>query len=332
MAHAVALLSGGLDSILSVLLLRKQGIKVTAVTFLMHFGCDMSDKASCTTDSTHIAHRFGFEVKMCHLADKFIRIVKDPKFGHGKNMNPCMDCRILMLREARELMGMVGADFVSTGEVLGQRPMSQRRDTFPVIDREAGLKGMVVRPLSAKQLNVTEPEKRGLVDREQLCDFMGRSRKPQMALAGEFGLTEYPPPAGGCLLTDPIYSVRLRELLAHVQDPSVKDLHLLRAGRQFRLPSGAKLVVGRHEQDNLKIESLADKSDTLLHVPDAGSPLAMVQGGASGDELRLASAICARFSDAKREPIVNVQVGLEAGGEIVSVTPIADVDLDQFRI
>ena len=150
MARAIALLSGGLDSTLALLTVLKQGIDVTAVTFLTHFGCDISDSSSCSKNPFPAAEKFGFEVKLCHLADKFIDIVKNPKHGHGKNMNPCIDCRILMLREAKELMSMVGADFIVTGEVLGQRPMSQRRDSFPVIDREAGLVGYVLRPLSAR--------------------------------------------------------------------------------------------------------------------------------------------------------------------------------------
>ncbi len=131
MAKAIALLSGGLDSTLAVILLRRQGIEVTAVTFLTHFGCEISDSSSCSADASHNARKFGFEVKLCHLADKFISIVKNPKYGHGRNMNPCIDCRILMLKEAKELMELTGADFIATGEVLGQRPMSQRRPTFP---------------------------------------------------------------------------------------------------------------------------------------------------------------------------------------------------------
>ncbi|HEX8948665.1 MAG TPA: 7-cyano-7-deazaguanine synthase, partial [Dissulfurispiraceae bacterium] len=183
MAKAIALYSGGLDSTLAILVAMRQGIEVTAVTFLTHFGCDISDKSSCSKDPFAASAKFGFEVKLCHLAEKFVEIVKRPKFGHGKNMNPCIDCRILMLKEAKELMAMRGAHFIVTGEVLGQRPMSQRRDTFPRIDREAGLEGYILRPLSAKLLKPTIAEQSGLVDRERLYGFHGRSRKPQMALA-----------------------------------------------------------------------------------------------------------------------------------------------------
>ena len=149
---AVALYSGGLDSTLAILTVLRQGIEVKAVTFLNHFGCDISDRSSCSRNPFPAAEKFGFEVKLSHLSEKFLEIVKHPKFGHGKNMNPCMDCRILMLREAKEFMDMAGAEFIITGEVLGQRPMSQRRDALDIIDREAGLRGHIVRPLSAKLL------------------------------------------------------------------------------------------------------------------------------------------------------------------------------------
>jgi tRNA-specific 2-thiouridylase len=194
---AVALYSGGLDSTLAILVVLRQGVEVKAVTFLNHFGCDISDRSSCSKNPFSAAEQFGFEVKLSHLSEKFIEIVKNPKFGHGKNMNPCMDCRILMLKEAKEFMNMTGAAFIITGEVLGQRPMSQRRDALDVIDREAGLKGHVLRPLSAKLMKPTIAEEKGIVERGLLYDFSGRSRKPQIALAEEFGLTDYPAPAGG---------------------------------------------------------------------------------------------------------------------------------------
>src|SRR3990170_7211855 len=180
MARAIALLSGGLDSTLAILVLLRQGIDITAVTFLTHFGCDISDSSSCSRNPFPAAEKFGFEVKLSHLADKFIEIVKNPKHGHGKNMNPCIDCRILMLKEAKELMDMTGADFIITGEVIGQRPMSQRRDTLSLIDKEAVVSGIVVRPLSARLMEPTIAELKGIVDREQLYSFSGRSRKQQM--------------------------------------------------------------------------------------------------------------------------------------------------------
>lgn len=332
MAKAIALLSGGLDSTLAVLLLRRQGIEVTAVTFLTHFGCDVSDSSSCSSDSSSNAARYGFTVKLCHLADKFMDIVKNPKFGHGKNMNPCIDCRVLMLREAKVLMEMTGADFVATGEVLGQRPMSQRRETFPLMDREAGLEGYVLRPLCAKLLKPTVPELEGLVDREKLCGFSGRNRKPQMALAEEFGLTDYPNPAGGCLLTEPNYAYRLRELLDHNPDPDVRDLALLRVGRHFRGASGKKIVVGRDEGENEKLNSLADDGDFKMWVEGFGSPLTLLERGATEEDILCASSLCARYSDAKRLDVVKVTVSNETGSYKLEVSPAGEELIDSLRI
>lgn len=332
MPKAIALYSGGLDSTLAILVAMRQGIEVTAITFLTHFGCNISDKSSCSKNPFAASEKFGFEVKLCHLADKFIEIVKNPKFGHGKNMNPCIDCRILMLKEAKEFMRMTVADFIITGEVLGQRPMSQRKDTFPRIDREAGLEGYVLRPLSAKLLKPTIPEQMGIVDREKLCDFHGRSRKPQMALAKELGLTEYPAPAGGCLLTDPIYAYRLKELLKHNPSPSLKDINLLRVGRHFRISDGCKIVVGRDKNENNTIQALAENTDYLLSVNGFGSPLTIICGDASDEALKLAASICARYSDAKRLPAVEVTVLGKDQKFKIKTTPATNDILDSLRI
>jgi len=318
MAKAIALLSGGLDSTLAILVLLRQGIDITAVTFLTHFGCDISDSSSCSKNPFPAAEKFGFEVKLSHLADKFIEIVKSPKYGHGKNMNPCIDCRILMLREAKELMGMIGADFIVTGEVLGQRPMSQRRDTLNIIDREAGVKGYVLRPLSAKLFHETAPEREGLVRRELLYNFSGRSRKPQMALARELGLTDYSAPAGGCLLTEPNFSFRLRELLDHTPEPSLNDLRLLRAGRHFRLSPACKAIVGRDERENGVIESFADAESYLFRVEGAGSPVALLCGAGSENFIPLAASLCARYSDAR--DLAEVEVTVTRGRNALIVT------------
>ena len=332
MAKAIALLSGGLDSTLSVLAVMRQGIEVTAVTFLTHFGCDINDSSSCSRNPFPAAERFGFQVKLSHLADKFIEIVKNPRHGHGRNMNPCIDCRILMLKEARELMQMTGADFIVTGEVIGQRPMSQQRNTLAMIDKEAGLKGYVLRPLSAKLMEMTMPEKDGLIGRERLYAFNGRSRKPQMALAEEFGLTDYPAPAGGCLLTEPNYSHRLRELLRHNPDPSLDDLHLLRVGRHFRFSPSCKAVVGRDERENAVIESFARESRYLLTVEGVGSPVALLSGAGSESLIPVAASLCARYSDARDFPEVEVTIG-RGGDSFKMLVPPANSELiERYRI
>ena len=308
MAKAISLLSGGLDSLLATIVVTQQGIDVTAVTFMTHFGCTMADTSSCSKDASSMEHKFGFTIKMCHLSDKFYEIVKNPRFGHGKNMNPCLDCRILMVKEAKDLMYAIGADFIVTGEVLGQRPMSQRRDTFPVIDRETDLKGLVLRPLSAKLLKPTIPEIKGLVDREKLYGFSGRSRKPQIALAQELGLTEYPNASGGCLLTDPIYSHRLRDLLTSQNSPDMTDINLLRPGRHFRVSPDCKIIIGRNQGDNEKIMAYAGNSDYLLRVSHYSGPVALIKGMNPDQYLTIAASLCARYSQARSHRSVSVDV------------------------
>ncbi len=308
MSKAVALFSGGLDSTLAILTILKQGIKVTAITFLNHFGCDISDRSSCSKDPFSAAEKFGFEVKLAHLSEKFLEIVKNPTYGHGKNMNPCIDCRILMLKEARELMYITGADFIITGEVLGQRPMSQRKNIFPMIDKAAMLTGLVLRPLSAKLLNITIPEQKGIVHRDALHDFSGRTRKPQIALAREFGLIDYPAPAGGCLLTEPNYSFKLKELFAHNKDPEFNDINLLRVGRHFRFSPYCKIIVGRNKEENEILLSLVDSEDYILRVEGYGSPITLIKGKATDEALTIAASLCARYSDAKYLSKIDVVV------------------------
>lgn len=329
---AIALFSGGLDSTLAILTMLRQGINVTAVVFLTHFGCEISDKSSCSKNPFSASKKFGFDVKLCHLADKFISIVKNPKYGHGRNMNPCIDCRILMLKEAKELMAVTKADFIITGEVIGQRPMSQMRNTLYMIDKAAGLKGLVLRPLSAKLLEPTMPEINGIVEREKLYDFGGRSRKKQMALAQEFGLTEYPMPAGGCLLTEPNYSNRLRELLSYSSDPALNDFHLLRVGRHFRLSPLCKLIVGRDEKDNSQLEELAEENDYLMEVEGFGSPLALLKGSGCKELLDLAASICARYSDAKDLREVEVKISNKTESFIKKVKPAENSLINSYRI
>ena len=332
MTKAIALYSGGLDSTLAILAIMKQGIEVKAVTFLNHFGCDISDKSSCSKDPFSAAEKFGFEVKLSHLSEKFINIVKNPKFGHGKNMNPCMDCRILMIREAREFMEMTGADFIITGEVIGQRPMSQRRDALDIIDRETGLRGHILRPLSAKLLKPTIPELKELVNRDLLYGFGGRTRKPQMALAAEFGLIDYPAPASGCLLTEPNYSYRLSELLSCERDPSLEDLNLLRLGRHFRLSESCKVIVGRDERENNAIEAALGARGFFLRVESHASPITVIRGEVDDRVIGTAAALCARYSDAKHLPEVTVKVWSGDKDWTLTVTPADKALVEHYKI
>jgi len=330
--HGIALFSGGLDSALAVLLILQQNIRVTALTFLTHFGCDINDKSSCSHDPFSAAEKFGFEVKMMHLGEKFVEIVKNPPHGYGKNMNPCIDCRILMLREAKVFMEMVGADFVFTGEVLGQRPMSQHLRQLNTIMHESGLGDRLVRPLSGKLLPATAPEKSGLLDREKFENISGRSRKRQIELADKYGLEDYPNPAAGCLLTDVNYSRRLRDLLAHQPNIDFNDLNLLKIGRHFRIDPDTKIIVGRNQPENEKIGQYRLPGQWVFEARDVGTPMTLLQGDLTTDNIQMAAALTARYSDAKE--LEEVEVIYRNDGDIrtVTVAPCADSVFAEMRI
>ena len=332
--HAIALFSGGLDSALAILLMLRQEIEVTALTFMTHFGCDLGDRSSCGSDPFPTAEKFGFNVKLMHLGQKFVDIVTKPKFGRGREMNICIDCRILMLREAKTLMEMTNADFIITGEVLGQRPFSQVRDKLRVVERESGLQGRLLRPLSAKLLPPTDPELRGLVDRDQLEAINGRSRKRQLELAAQFGLEDYPTPAGGCLLTDHGYSNRLRDLMLHSDRLTFDDLNLLKLGRHFRLDDQTKIIVGRNEAENIQLAAMKRSPHCLLEAPDVGSPVTLLIGDGSDDNLRLAGAITARYSSGRHLPSVSIKwIRLsDEHEETVEVPPANDEQLTPLAI
>ena len=322
---AVALFSGGLDSTLAIIAVLRQGISVKAIKFHTPFDCSVSNDLVC------IAKKFGFDIESRNLGEKFLQIVKRPEHGYGKNMNPCIDCRILMLREARVFTDNAEADFIITGEVLGQRPMSQRKDMLYHIDRKAGVTNRVVRPLSAKLLRTTDAEAAGIINRHWLYDFSGRSRKPQMALAEEFGLADYPSPAGGCLLTEPNYAARLKELMSFDPSPSRRDIDLLKVGRHFRYSARCKIIVGRDMTENGLIESLATGEDILLKVNDCGSPSVLVSGEVTREALKVAASLCARYSDARKDSSVTV-TNINDPGYMISVPVAGDELIDVLRI
>jgi len=332
MAKAVALFSGGLDSTLAILTILKQGIDVKALAFLTPFNTSISGKSLYMNNGGSFSKQFGFDVQIRHLTETFIDMVKNPKFGYGKNMNPCIDCRILMLREAKIFMDEIGADFIISGEVLGQRPMSQRRDTLNRVDKEAGVKGYVLRPLSAKLLDVTVPEAGCIVSRDMLYDFSGRSRKPQINLAKEFSLISYPAPAGGCLLTEPIFAHKLKDLLAYNHKPGVRDINLLKVGRHFRFSPDCKVVVGRDKKENEIIESLAGTSDCLVTIEGYGSPTTLVSGDVTNEALRVAASLCARYSDAKELPDVKARITHQKSTYSIRVSVASNEIVDALRI
>lgn len=319
---AVALLSGGLDSMLAVRVMLDQGVPVVGLRFITHFGCDPVSSGSCGHDVEPLVKMWGplgFTVRMSHLGQDYIDMVKNPKYGRGKNMNPCVDCRIMMLSWGREYMEQEGAGFLITGEVLNQRPMSQTRERFRQIDRDLGLVGMVVRPLSAKLLEPTLPENEGVVDRSRLLDISGRGRTRQYELAAKYGITDIPQPSGGCLLTDPGYSDRLRDLWKHDPEAGARDINLLRVGRHFRPGPACKIVVGRDERENAALEAFAVAGDALLRLKDFNGPVTLVRGRYGTEEINLAASLTVRYGDAPREGAFEV-VAQRKGGIPYCVT------------
>jgi tRNA U34 2-thiouridine synthase MnmA/TrmU len=298
MMKAIALLSGGLDSILAAKIVMEEGIELEALNFLTVF-CNCTHRGETCLASQKAVEGLGISLKVINISAEYLTVVKHPKHGYGRNMNPCIDCRIFMLKKAKGYMESSGASFIVTGEVLGQRPMSQRREAMRLIEKESDLEGFILRPLSAKFLPVSIPEQKGWISREKLLNISGRSRKPQIKLAEHYGIHDYPCPAGGCLLTDPGFARRIRDLMAHDPEFSLNDVHLLKIGRHFRLSPKLKLVVGRDEEDNKKLETFAYEQDVLFKAAHHPGPLSLLRGEASLEEIERAAAITARYGKAK---------------------------------
>lgn len=315
MVKAVALLSGGLDSRLAIKVVKQQGIDVHAVNYVTCF-CTCTSRGSCKLEARRACEQLDVPLKVFVISKEFIEVVKHPMHGYGKNMNPCIDCRILMFRMAKGYMKEIEASFLITGEVLGQRPMSQRRDAMQLIDREAGVEGLVLRPLSAKHLPMSLPEREGWVDRERLLSIKGRSRKEQISLAESYGITDYPCAAGGCLLTNEGFADKVRDLIAH-KDADLNDMVLLKVGRHFRLPHRGKAVVGRDKGENLRILNLAREGDVIfrphgaLPVPTAllrdSDSAGQANAWANEEEIAITADLCVSHSKLRTEPYVEIE-------------------------
>jgi tRNA-specific 2-thiouridylase len=312
--RALGLFSGGLDSMLAATVLRVQGLEVTLICLVTPFYGAERARAS--------AAHLGLPLRELDITEKFLPLIYDPPHGWGKGHNPCIDCHILMLREAGALLEAEGFDLLFTGEVLGQRPMSQNRGSLNLIAKESGFADILLRPLSAKFLKTTRPELEGWVDREKLLNLSGRGRKRQIALAKEFGITRYPAPAGGCLLTDPGYAARLKELLRHLQEIPAprRELELLKYGRHFRLPGGAKAIVGRTQRENEVLAGLKAPKDFLVKVDKIPGPLVLVCGAEAGEDLELAAGLAAAYSDAASGTPVRVKAANNGQERVFQIT------------
>jgi tRNA-specific 2-thiouridylase len=305
---ALGLLSGGLDSLLAVCVLREQGLELAGISFgTPFFGADRGRSA---------AEKLGIPLMVKDITVPHLKMLRNPKHGFGSNMNPCIDCHILMVKVACGLMKEGGFDFIFTGEVLNERPMSQNKQALRIVEKESGCEGHLLRPLSAKLLDETVPEKEGKVRREKLLGISGRSRKPQIELAKKYGLKEYPTPAGGCLLTDPGFSKRLRELRERDGLDDVRSIQLLKVGRHFRLESGRKVIVGRNELENRRLEEMAAENDTILEPRVIPGPTVLIPHDGAEDDLIQAARLCARYSDADAGQTVRISI-LSGGDESV---------------
>ena len=327
---ALCLLSGGLDSTLAARIILDLGLELEAVNFVSSF-CTCTPKTSTCAAAASAARQLGIDVRVLNTTREMISIVRDPPHGFGTNLNPCIDCRINAFRRALEYMHECGAQFLVTGEVLGERPMSQRRDAMQLIERESGAEGLVLRPLCAGLLEPSVPEREGWVDRSRLLSISGRSRKPQIALAREHGIDDYPCPAGGCRLTDPGFAGRMLDLLDHQANVSVGDVNLLRLGRHFRLSMSAKVVVGRDENENGLLGRAARAEDIVLAPRSVPGPTALVLGVPAAPAIREAAAIVAHYVGA-RGAAVAIVIRDGAASECVTAEPAPRSQLEAAMV
>ncbi len=327
---AVMLLSGGLDSSVALKMILDQGIEVTAVNFRSPFCC-CNRKNGCGNEALRLSRELGIPFKMIHVDREYIEMIRNPRYGYGKRMNPCLDCRIFMHRKAAEYMESIGATFLITGEVLGQRPMSQRRDAMNLIDRETGLRGRILRPLSARALEATLPEEQGIVDRERLLAITGRGRKKQMELAEAFSISDYPCPAGGCLLTDANFAVKLKDLFDHQETFEMAEIRLLRTGRHLRIAPDLKAIIGRNEQENNRIESVAKGCYPLFIPIDFTGPIGAAAGTGDARARDIIPRILLRYGrSAGPGTVLLRRDGMEE--VLTAVTPLTDEELARYRI
>lgn len=328
---AVALISGGLDSLLAAKTVMDQGVHVEGINFFTGFCVEghthairkQDQKKVKRNNALWVAEQLGIKLHIVDIVEEYKDVVINPKHGYGANLNPCLDCKVFMVQKAREWIEAKGFDFIVTGEVIGQRPMSQRKDTMPVIQKESGIDDRLLRPLCAKNLPETLPEREGWVDREKMHGITGRSRKPQMALAEQYGFVDYAQPAGGCcFLTDEQYSVKLADLWQHRGEKryELDDIMLLKVGRHVRPTDNFKLIIAREEGEG-KFMYGYRKQFVSLQTLSHGGPMALIEGQASAEEIKLAASIVARYSQGRDADGVEVEVR-EKNGDTYSCTVV----------
>jgi len=333
---AIALLSGGADSILAVSLIRRQGIPVTAINFST---CFFDKNEAALGRLEQLCARLDAAFEQVYLGDEYLRMLARPKFGYGNGFNPCIDCHIMMLQTARGMMAARGAGFVISGEVLGQRPMSQHLQALNIVERESGLRGRLLRPLSAKLLPPTFPELKGLVDRSRLLDVSGRSRRRQIELAAELGIEQLPGSGGGCPLTEKAFGKRARDIFEHAEGgiPSQDDALLLRFGRHFRKEASYKIVVGRNMSDNDRLELAARPGDLLFTTPDREryvGPIVLARGEIPREERAWIAALMLRYADVDKGAREEVAVRDDHGRllELVAALPMDPEEVKKYMI
>ena len=321
--RCVTLLSGGLDSMLAIRIMQDQGIEVEALNFKTMFTC-------CQDLSAQAANRLGVRLTVVSQEDDYLELIKKPRFGYGKGANPCVDCRIYMFERAHKFMEQIGADFIVSGEVVGQRPMSQKRRDLDVISHQSGLEDLLLRPLSAKLLLPTLPERNGLVDRDRLYAFQGRSRKGLIRLAKAYGLEEVPTPSTGCALTEPLFGKKVHDLIQIQVDPQPWDFQLVKIGRHFRFDKQTKVILGRNEAENQQLEyshRLPDATSTVLLDPESFSgPVALVSGPPTEQAIEFALALVLRYGAKKNESDnrVCVTIGQQTSMMLATAHPQAE--------
>lgn len=325
MTRALALISGGLDSLLAAKLIKNQGIEVIGICFRSYF---FKEK-----NAERMVKQIDLPLKVIDISEEHLKMLRNPKHGYGKNMNPCIDCHTLMLRKAGDLLTELEADFIITGEVLNQRPMSQRRDALDIVKKDSLYKDKILRPLSAKLLVPTKMEEDGLVDREKLLEICGRGRKEQMELAQKWGIVDYPSPAGGCSLTEPNYSKRLKDLMNHVEIPTKKELELLKLGRHFRISKGCKIISSRDGEEGEALKLLLDERDLVFQAREFNGSMVVIVGEPEEEDIEFAGRVTGRYSKGKDDDIVVVRYGFYKNSydKILNSKQISDEEL-QNRI